>query len=65
MFRVTKPETIARLAAERTARVAQRSADLTARLLERYRTEPDRSYAEEMYGAMLRERGIDPAAASV
>lgn len=35
----------------------RRARDLTARLMESYRTEPDRNYAEAFYGELLRERG--------
>lgn len=38
-----------------------RSNSIAERLIESYKAEPDREYAEEFYGSMLRERGIDPA----
>lgn len=40
---------------------AETSASVTARLIDKYRTEPDREFAEEFWGEMLRERGVDTA----
>jgi hypothetical protein len=45
--------------------LAERRADVTARLLAAYHTHPDREYAEEFYGSMLRERGVDPSTTPV
>lgn len=47
-------------AAVKRHRAEQRAgrADLTARLIAAYRKEPDRAYAEDFYGSMLREQGV-------
>ncbi len=60
-FRPSGPEARQR-AAERRAEEREASrADVTARLIEKYRTEPDRAYAEEFWGEVLRQRGIETA----
>lgn len=53
------PEKMAKFTADRLAEQARNRADLTARLIEAYLTEPDRAYAEDFYGDMLRERGVN------
>lgn len=41
---------------------AERRDSVTERLIAAYKAEDDRDYAEEFYGSMLRERGIDTSA---
>lgn len=54
----SKARATARHRAEREAR----QADLTARLVEAWRAEPDREYADAFYGELLAARGVDTAA---
>lgn len=44
------------------AALAASRANLIERLIDKYLTEPDRDYAEVMYGDPLRERGVDTKA---
>lgn len=46
--------------AQQAAMAARREA-VTIEMIEKYRTEPDRAYAEEMWGSLLAERGVDPS----
>lgn len=53
------PEARQRAYERQQANLAAARADVTARLVEKYLTEPDRDYADDMWGEMLRERGVD------
>ncbi len=55
------PEAQARAVARHAANRKAQTADLIARLTDAYLTETDRDYAEEFYGSMLTEHGIDTA----
>ncbi len=50
-----KPETVARLARERKAEAKRSWADMIAKLQDKYNEEPNREYAEIMWGGLLRE----------
>ena len=59
MFHRMKPETIERHKQEREVERRIAYNDLTSRLYRAYRNEPDREYAEDIYGQMLDERCPD------
>lgn len=59
-FPTAGSEARARLAAKIETEKQERARDLIRRLLDAYRSHPDREYAEAFFGSMLRERGIDP-----
>ncbi len=50
-----KPETVARLARERKAEAKRSWSEMIARLRDKYDAEPNRGYAELMWGGLLRE----------
>ena len=53
-----KPETIKRRRLQRAAADRRQHKGLSERILLKYHLEIDREYAEDMWGSMLRERGI-------
>lgn len=60
-FRKPNATTMLRLVEQAHKERVARSNYITERLIESYLSEPDREYAEDFYGSMLRERGIDPS----
>jgi hypothetical protein len=56
-----KRETVARLARERKAEQKRSWSDLIARLRAKYEAEPNREYAELMWGGLLQELGENMA----
>ena len=59
MFHKMKPETLERRKREREIERRINYNDLTSRIYQAYVDEPDREYAEEMWGSMLDERCPD------
>jgi len=59
MFHEWKPETIERHRKRRELEQKIAYNDLTSRIYKAYKEEPDREYAEAMYGTMLDERCPD------
>ena len=54
-----KPETRAKVAAQMQAQRVAMHQDLIAQLQEKYDAEPNREYADAIWGSMLREYGVE------
>jgi len=59
-FRPPGTEAKQRAAEQHKAERAARKLDLIARMQGKYQTEPDRAYADEVWGTLLREQGVEP-----
>ena len=62
MMHPLKPGTAKRAAQQNKRQQAHREADLIFRLRQAYEREPDREYAEAVWGELLRNMHVDPVA---